>query len=105
GLFGVAVSSGLYVMPAERWPAAKFSGDEPKYLRLADSLYHDLDVDLSADTPAPIDWPILRRNVRDLLRATRDALADFVHEPFPDASEGSGSGGDRAARRRRRGPD
>jgi hypothetical protein len=65
----------LALVPSHRWSGASLTGDEPKYLRMAESLYHDLDVDMGSDTQQDLDLRRLRRNVTSLLRATGSAVA------------------------------
>lgn len=76
----------LAAVPPESWSAGRLSGDEPKYLRQADSLARDLDVDVAAGSQAPPRLPDLPRNLRSLGRATLRAVADLLADPFPDTA-------------------
>lgn len=66
----------LALVPSHRWSGASLTGDEPKYLRMAHSLYHDLDVDVGSETQQDLDTHLLRRNLTSLARATADAITD-----------------------------
>ncbi len=74
----------LLVVPQERWNAQRFSGDEPKYLRLADSLSHDLDVDLASGHTDTLTARAFARNLRGLAQALAAAAADWVQAPQPE---------------------
>ena len=74
----------LAAVPPESWSAERLSGDEPKYLRQADSLARDLDVDVASGSQAPPRLSDLPRNLRSLGRATLRATADLFADPFPD---------------------
>lgn len=76
GLAGVAFALALVVTPAARWNGDGFGGDEPKYLRLAESLLQDLDVDVKSQSQA--EWTVGRfaANARRLVRDVRDAVRD-----------------------------
>lgn len=76
----------LAAVPPESWSAERLSGDEPKYLRQADSLARDLDVDVAAGSQAPPRLSDLPRNLRSLGRATLRAVADLLTDPFPDTA-------------------
>jgi len=58
-------------------------GDEPKYLRIARSLYRDLDADVSENQDGPLTPGGLARNVRTLARSTTAALAALVRGDRP----------------------
>ena len=77
GLAGCAFAVG--VMPGSRW-SGSFSGDEPKYLRMAESLGRDLDADVSGgatEAPGPRQ---LARGLRVLLHATVDAAVGLFRD-------------------------
>ncbi len=76
----------LAAVPPESWSAERLSGDEPKYLRQADSLARDLDVDVASGSQAPPRLSDLPRNVRSLGRATARAVADLFTDPVPDTA-------------------
>ena len=79
-------AAALAVVPATRWSADQLSGDEPKYLRQADSLARDLDVDLASGSLAPARLSDLPRNLHSLARDTLRALRDLARDPWPDTS-------------------
>ncbi len=58
----------VLLMPASRRNATAFGGDEPKYLRMAESLLHDLDVDVASQSHQ--EWTVGRQfqSLRRLLR-------------------------------------
>jgi hypothetical protein len=68
-------------IPSHRWNGDSLGGDEPKYLRMAESLYHDLDVDMAGEASGPLTAAGLARNVRYLGRSTVSALASVVQAP------------------------
>lgn len=72
--FGLASLVALCLMPSWRWNAEGFGGDEPKYLRMAESLLHDLDVDVQSESH--VEWTAARfsRNARRLLRDAGDEV-------------------------------
>ena len=43
-LTAALLTAGVLLIPGYRWGALRFSGDEPKYVRMAVSLHADLDV-------------------------------------------------------------
>lgn len=67
----------LALVPSHRWSGASLTGDEPKYLRMAESLYHDMDVDVGSETQENLDSHRLRRNLTTFLRTTASAIADL----------------------------
>lgn len=86
-----AVGLGLWLaalaaIPPASWSAERLSGDEPKYLRQADSLARDLDVELASGSQAPPRLSDLPRNLRSLGRATARAVADLASDPLPDTA-------------------
>jgi hypothetical protein len=68
-------------IPAHRWNGDSLGGDEPKYLRMAESLYHDLDVDMAGEAGGPLTAAGLARNVRYLARSTASAVASLAEAP------------------------
>ncbi|HEY3122378.1 MAG TPA: hypothetical protein VGL15_17260 [Vicinamibacteria bacterium] len=68
-------------IPSHRWNGDSLGGDEPKYLRMAESLYHDLDVDMAGEASGPLTAAGLARNVRYLGRSTVSALASVAQAP------------------------
>jgi len=72
----------LALVPDHRWygPA---SGDEPKYLRLAWSLYRDLDLDVASGRTDRLTAADLRQNVRRLGGTTADAVRALLHGERP----------------------
>jgi hypothetical protein len=80
-LFAAAWACGfalfLALVPSHRWSGASLTGDEPKYLRMARSLYHDLDVDMASETQQDVDARLLRRNLKSFAEAARVAVADL----------------------------
>lgn len=70
----------LHALPDGLWGALEWSGDEPKYLRMADSLYHDLDLDLAAGHTGTLTAREFVRNVRALRDASRVALRTLVDD-------------------------
>lgn len=80
----VALGSLLLLIPGHRFTGDSLSGDEPKYLRLTESLYRDLDVDVAGERPAPVKGSRLAANVRALAASTRDAVAGLWRDvPVP----------------------
>jgi hypothetical protein len=80
----------LALVPSHRWSGASLTGDEPKYLRMAESLYHDLDVDVGSETQQDLDAHRLRRNVTSFLRATGNAVAGLFAGNESDQARSSG---------------
>ncbi len=76
-LLGAAFAVAALSLPAWReiGPAA---GDEPKYLRIARSLYRDLDADVSSNQAGPLTGAGLARNVRRLAASTAEATVTLV---------------------------
>jgi hypothetical protein len=81
----VAWAMSLIVMwaliPGHRWNGDSLGGDEPKYLRMAESLYHDLDVDMAGEASGPLTAAGLARNVRYLGRSTASAIVSLAAAP------------------------
>jgi len=85
-VFLSALALMLASIPGHRWAGMGLSGDEPKYLALAESLYRDQDVDVSSDGSSPLTAAALARNVGALGGATRKAVGSLVGgaaEPLP----------------------
>jgi hypothetical protein len=75
---GLAAAALMAVaMPSYRWSGVGLSGDEPKYLALAESLYRDLDVDVSMTGDGPLTWPAFFGNARALAGAIKSACASL----------------------------
>lgn len=70
--------TGIYLVPQHRWTATRYAGDEPKYHRMALSLFRDLDANMASQTLEPVTAGRLGHNVRFLLLYTRDAARDLV---------------------------
>jgi hypothetical protein len=91
GLFAAALAAGLLGVPGYRWAGA-VSGDEPKYLRIAASLAHDLDADVARDEPGPPTAARTVRNAGRLAAATASALAGLARAeltPEPQWNRGN----------------
>lgn len=78
--FGVA----LLLVPAYRWYGPP-SGDEPKYLRLAYSLYRDLDADVAANQSGPLDLDGLAGNITHICQRTGRTLIALAGGDHPSA--------------------
>jgi hypothetical protein len=74
----LALSIFLMLVPAHRWSGASLVGDEPKYLRMTESLYHDLDVDIGSETQQDPDAQAFRRNLRSFGAALSESLGDLI---------------------------
>jgi hypothetical protein len=82
GIAGFAVAVAL--MPAYRWAGA-FAGDEPKYLRMAESLGRDLDADVAGASTRPPDLERIGSGIWNLALTARDAAVGLVRqEPIPE---------------------
>jgi hypothetical protein len=82
----LVILAGLLI-PSSRWGATRFSGDEPKYVRMAVSLHADLDVDMESESTDPATFEKWSRNLRWLRLTTRDAIVDLFsdrREPAPE---------------------
>jgi hypothetical protein len=84
-LLASATALALLLLPGYRWNATAFGGDEPKYLRMAESLYRDLDVDLSSETQTSPTLPLMARNLSSFLDSTKQALAGVFRASTPPA--------------------
>lgn len=73
--FGVGLLIAFASIPAWRSNATVFGGDEPKYLRMADSLARDLDVDVASTSQLPPSLSGSWSNARRLVRSAGDAAA------------------------------
>jgi hypothetical protein len=58
-------------------------GDEPKYLRIARSLYRDLDADVSSNQEGALTAAGLARNAQRLARSTTGAFASLLRGEHP----------------------
>lgn len=74
-LGGIGFVLAVLLMPGWRWNAPSFGGDEPKYLRLTESLLFDLDVDVASRSLAPWSAGAFLRQLPRLVRDAGDALA------------------------------
>lgn len=77
GLAGFALA--LALMPASRWAGA-FAGDEPKYLRMAESLGRDLDADMAGGATQPPDAGRIAGGLWNLALTTRDAAVGLLRD-------------------------
>ncbi len=75
GLAGFALATAA--MPDYRWSGA-FAGDEPKYLRMAESLGRDLEVDVAGGATQPPDLRRFAAGLRSLAFTTRDAAVGLA---------------------------
>jgi hypothetical protein len=74
----------LLLIPGYCFRGDSFGGDEPKYLRLTESLYGDLDVDVASNREAPLTPSRLAANLRTLAASTRKAgVGVWRDEPVP----------------------
>ena len=69
-------------VPEHRRAAVHLGGDEPKYLRIAESLLRDADVDVSGGRTERPPLELRQRQLRTLALTARDAVAD-VFSPTP----------------------
>jgi hypothetical protein len=85
----VIVACGWLLIPGERWGATRFSGDEPKYVRMARSLHSDLDVDMSSRWSGEVTPARWGRNLRWLALTARDTAVDLASgaSPGPESRE------------------
>jgi hypothetical protein len=60
------------------------SGDEPKYLRIACSVYRDLDTDVSSNRQGPLTARGLWKNIEGLARSTQDTVGSLLRGEEPD---------------------
>ena len=83
-LFAVGFVAMLALAPGYRWAGDGLLGDEPKYLRITESLYYDLDTDVGSGTLVPPTPAGVLRNVVWLVRTTAQAGTDlFAADPTP----------------------
>jgi hypothetical protein len=84
GLWALSLVVFLVLIPNYRWTAESFDGDEPKYLRMAVSLYRDLDVDVASESQRPVTLAQFGHNMRALLRSIGNALSGLsAREEIP----------------------
>jgi hypothetical protein len=76
--FAAGLLLALALVPGYRWSGESFSGDEPKYLRMAESLARDLDVDVSESLERPASAADLAAGATRLLRSTGAALRGLL---------------------------
>ena len=85
-LFAASFLAMLAVIPGYRWAGDGLLGDEPKYLRITESLYYDLDTDVGSGTRVPPTPAGVLRNVLWLARTTAQAGTDaFEDDETPPA--------------------
>jgi hypothetical protein len=81
-----AFASMLLLIPEYCFRGDSFGGDEPKYLRLAESLYRDLDVDIATNNEAPLTPDRFGANLRALEASIRKTIAGLGRsEPVPES--------------------
>lgn len=75
-------------VPNEEKISAVFAGDEPKYLRIAQSLWLDLDTDVGGGRTEPPDAATRWTQLRNAIASARDAARDvFRDTSVPDRHE------------------
>ncbi len=72
-LFAAGLLAMLALIPGYRWAGDGLLGDEPKYLRITESLYYDLDTDVGSGTLVPPAPAGVLHNFVWLLRTTAQA--------------------------------
>ena len=77
--------------PGYRWAGDGLLGDEPKYLRITESLYYDLDTDVGSGTRVPPTPAGVLRNVVWLVRTAAQAAAELFDERRDAAGRTSGA--------------
>jgi hypothetical protein len=84
GLFAFAFLAMVALSPGYRWAGDGLLGDEPKYLRITESLYYDLDTDVGSGTRVPPTPAGVLRNVVWLVRTAAQAAAElFENDSTP----------------------
>ena len=74
----------LLLIPGYCYRGDSFGGDEPKYLRLAESLYRDLDVDVASNSEEPLTASRFAANLHALEASIRKTIAGLWRsEPVP----------------------
>lgn len=76
-LFAAGFVAMLALSPGYRWAGDGLLGDEPKYLRITESLYYDLDTDVGGGTTVPPTPARVLRNAGWLLRTAAQATRDL----------------------------
>jgi hypothetical protein len=76
--FVACVLLALALVPGYRWSGESFGGDEPKYLRMAESLARDLDVDVAEGLERPASAAELASGARRLGRSVAAAVRGLV---------------------------
>jgi hypothetical protein len=85
-VFALGFLGMLALSPGYRWAGDGLLGDEPKYLRITESLYFDLDADVGSGTRVTPTPAGVLRNVLWLARTTAEAGKEFFEEePTPPA--------------------
>ena len=79
-LFVLALLAMLELSPGYRWAGDGLLGDEPKYLRITESLYYDLDADVGSGTQAPPTPAGVLRNGVWLARTAAQAAAELFED-------------------------
>ena len=79
-LFAAGFLAMLALIPGYRWAGDGLLGDEPKYLRITESLYYDLDTDVGSGTLVPPTPAGVLRNVLWLARTTAQAGTDLLED-------------------------
>ena len=79
-LFVVGLLAMLALAPGYRWAGDGLLGDEPKYLRITESLYYDLDTDVGSGTLVPPTPAAVLHNVVWLVRTTARAGTEFLED-------------------------
>jgi len=83
-VWAAAFAGMLLLIPEYCFRGDGFGGDEPKYLRLAESLYRDLDVDVATNSEAPLTTSRFGENLRALETSIRRTVAGLWRsEPVP----------------------
>jgi len=77
-LFALGFLAMVALIPGYRWSGDGILGDEPKYLRITESLYYDLDTDIGGGTLSPPTLSGSTRSVAWLARATAGAVRGLV---------------------------
>ena len=84
GLFVGAFLTMLALIPGYRWAGDGILGDEPKYLRILESLYYDLDTDVGSGTREPPTVIGALRNLAWVGRTAAQATAGVLEDdPVP----------------------
>ncbi len=79
-LFALGFCAMVALSPGYRWAGDGLLGDEPKYLRITESLYYDLDTDVGSGTLVPPTPAGALRNLVWLVRTTAQAATELLEE-------------------------